>query len=414
MKKTGLIKITLVVFALAMLASIGYIIINEATPQWKIYQSRFKQTVKDKLGKEKAQSIQFGLKQIYVAELDRVDRCVTCHMGIEWKGLERAKNPFKTHPKKPLKHHPIKKYGCSLCHGGQGYAVTYNSAHGFVRFWDEPVLGLRLERRLGFKSRGILMQSNCNVCHRYQRETEGMSYINHAKKLVGEKSCRACHIINGYGGAIGPDLTYEGSKAKENFEVPGIRTVFDWHVRHFRSPKDIAFNTIMPDFNFNRKDARALTMLVMSWKDIKLPSNYFPGADHKDQLTEREIEIMETRSSGEGAFFSRKGCFTCHSISIFHIISPTNLGPDLSFAKEDVRRRFGVPLELFIENPSGTMQIVLSSVFPLTKAEKKEAVRLLNRAWELKLEKGIPAPWEKFDKKETDKKETDKKETTEK
>ncbi|MCP4147216.1 MAG: c-type cytochrome [bacterium] len=399
MKKTDIVKIAITVTALLTLIALGYMIVDDNMPQWKIYQSKFKKVVTEKLGKEKAASIDFGLKQIYLEELGRVDRCVTCHMGMEWQGLERAKNPYKSHPKKPLKNHPIKEYGCTLCHGGQGYGVSYKTAHGFVKYWDEPMLGLRLERRLDFKSRGILLQTNCNVCHRYQREVEGMSYINTAKKLVGEKSCRACHIINGYGGAIGPDLTGEGSKSKEAFEVPGIRTVFDWHVRHFRAPKDMAFSTIMPDFNFNRKEARALTMLMMSWKDVTLPSTYFPDADHKDALTEKEIEVMETRSSGEGAFFSRKGCFTCHSISIFHIDSPTNLGPDLSFAKEDVRRRFGVPLELFIENPSGTMQIVLSSVFPLTKKEKKEAVRLLNRAWEVKKEKGVPAPWEKFDKK---------------
>lgn len=397
MKKLDVVKIGIALTALVLLGALGYIVVDEAMPQWKTYQSQFRSIVKDKLGKEKADSIEGGLQQIYLPDLGRVDRCITCHMGIQWKGLEREKNPYKSHPAKPLKDHPIKKYGCTLCHGGQGYAVNYIEAHGFARYWDEPMLGLRLERKLDFKSRGILMQLNCNVCHRYQREVEGMSYINLAKKLLAEKSCRACHIINGYGGAIGPDLTHEGSKAKEAFEMPGIRSVFQWHFRHFRAPKDISFTTIMPDFDFNRKDARALSMLMMSWKDVDLPAAYFPGAPRKDELTEKERKIMEMRVSGEGAFFSRKGCFTCHSISIYHIISPTNIGPDLTFAKEDVRRRFGIPLELFIENPSGTMQIVLSSIFPLSKKEKKEAVKLLNRAWKMKQEKGVPAPWEKYD-----------------
>jgi hypothetical protein len=63
------------------------------------------------------------LQQIWVKELDRVDRCTTCHLGIEWKGLENAPNPFRSHPAEILKSHPLNQFGCTVCHGGQGFAT---------------------------------------------------------------------------------------------------------------------------------------------------------------------------------------------------------------------------------------------------------------------------------------------------
>lgn len=88
---------------------------------------------------------------------------------------------------------------------------------------------------------------------------------------------------------------------------------------------------------------------------------------------------------GEGAFFVKKNCTSCHSISAFGI-KTANFGPDLSTAVVDTERRFGKSLTEFLHNPNGTMSIVLSSRIPLTEAEKQEAIRLLRIAYQRKLE----------------------------
>lgn len=81
-------------------------------------------------------------------------------------------------------------------------------------------------------------------------------------------------------------------------------------------------------------------------------------------------------------FFTQKGCIQCHSNSTLGIVSPTNKGPDLAFAYEDVQKRFGTSLENFLKNPTGTMQTVLTTQIKLTDQEKEKAVRLLKYSYD--------------------------------
>ncbi len=59
------------------------------------------------------------------------------------------------------------------------------------------------------------------------------------------------------------------------------------------------------------------------------------------------------------------------------VTSPTNAGPDLTLAVSDVRSRFSTTIEQFLQNPTGTMQIVLSAQVQLTPAERDSIVGLL-------------------------------------
>src|SRR5437667_2214173 len=55
--------------------------------------------------------------------IPRVDRCTTCHLGVDQKTYADAPQPFKTHPNLDLflassSPHPTESFGCTTCHSG--------------------------------------------------------------------------------------------------------------------------------------------------------------------------------------------------------------------------------------------------------------------------------------------------------
>ena len=352
---------------------------------WRYYQRDFKQRVAEKFGDEKARTVPSGIQQIWVPELRRADRCITCHQATAWKGFESAENPWRTHPAEPLRAHPVERFGCTPCHGGQGWAIDTDAAHGQVAHWEEPLLGSGLGEAYSLAAdKGALLQMNCNVCHRYDRETAGMDEINLAKKLVQDKGCRACHVINGRGGSIGPDLTFAGDKAPEQYDygrLSGQKTAYAWHVAHLKDPRALVEGTVMPNFHFTTREAQALAMLTLSWRRSELPAAYAAGAPRTDPQTAEERLLETQRETGPGAWFVKTGCFVCHSISAFDVKSPAQIGPDLSTAVEDVQTRFGRTLDDFLREPTGTMSVVLSRQIILTPEQKAVAVQKLREAF---------------------------------
>jgi len=371
--------------SLPILVICGVVIWEQTHPGYRRYQQEFHKIVLERFGSERAALGPRGLQQIWLAGANRVDRCPSCHLGVTWEGLEEEREPYRRHAPAPLKDHPVEKFGCTFCHGGQGYATKLPAAHGWVAHWDEPLLDSRLSEDYRIGRKWGFLQTRCNACHRFDRKTPGADLINRGKELIVQKGCRACHLINGRGGSIGPDLTWIGEKNPDQYDYSRLTSqpsLYAWEVAHLQNPKSLSPGTVMPDFGFKTDEANSIGLVLMSWRMMDIPPALLPGAILRDIPTAEEAERERTMSQGEGKFFVEKTCFICHDVSSLGIQSATKIGPDLALAVEDAPRRFGRTLDDFLMHPSGTMQVVLSKQIQLSEQERREAVELLKKAYQ--------------------------------
>jgi mono/diheme cytochrome c family protein len=102
-----------------------------------------------------------------------------------------------------------------------------------------------------------------------------------------------------------------------------------------------------------------------------------PGDQAENSVASASADTHGTVTDPRAAIFLNKGCPQCHSISALGVKSPAEIGPDLTLAYEDVQTRFSMSLEEFLHNPTGTMQMVLSSQIQLSPAERDSIIHIL-------------------------------------
>lgn len=322
-------------FSLLLVILVIIAFYKQANPDWKRYQQEFKKYLEENISPESASGIDFSVKQIWLLELNRVDRCISCHLGYDQPDLTEAPEPFTAHP--DIRPHSLLKMGCTICHGGQGFSLKKRDAHGEIEHWEEPLLGRKLAEKYGFVNGNALIQINCNICHRRDEDTPGMEMINLAKKLLNQKKkCQTCHIIDGKGGKLGADLTFIGDKPAERFDFSQIEdkliqgkkplSMLSWHFEHFMNPKAVVPDSKMPYVKYSDEEAWALAMLMMSWRDVNLPIMLVPkGKREEAPSPEEKVERGELSLVEWGKeLFESKSCSECHTIG-----GGVEVGPDL-------------------------------------------------------------------------------------
>jgi cbb3-type cytochrome oxidase cytochrome c subunit len=248
--------------------------------EWKDYQHKFTQEEIRRASTAQqralAEKIPVEVRQILLPELNRVDRCMTCHLTVDDPSYGGYPNPLAYHPLH--EQHPFERFGCTVCHRGQGRATTSVDAHGNVRYWDEPMLPLQY------------IQASCGKCHEAADNPAAPELVR-GQQVFENSGCRGCHKLGGTGGVIGPEL-----------DKVGAHRSADWLKKHFLVPASVTPNSAMPPQKFAEQDLEAITLFMLSQTSERVPGYY------------ASMKVIPSASQGL-RLFQQKGCIGCHAVA---------------------------------------------------------------------------------------------------
>jgi mono/diheme cytochrome c family protein len=238
--------------------------------------------------------------------VDRVERCMNCHVAIDRPGFEDLENPLKTHPMREyyLGQHETKGFGCTPCHGGQGASInSVEQAHGQVPFWEEPLLDVH-DR----------VQANCLKCHHSTQGMDGAQVVTRGESLFREMGCHGCHLVRGYDQLpkIGPSLKRIAAK-----------TTPEWLVSWIEKPQQFRPRTKMPHFFLSQEESEAIAayLLAVSVDESSNWVNSHPQTRFVDEGSRERVE--------KGRHLTQTvGCLGCHGFTGEQFASETAVGKD--------------------------------------------------------------------------------------
>ena len=303
--------------------------------EWKEWQHAYaKQQLARAITPEQrteAARIPAEIRQIVVSELDRVDRCTSCHVTVDDPSYAGLPLPLAYHPNHD--QHPFERFGCTICHQGQGRATTREAAHGHVEHWDHPMLAMKY------------IQSACGKCH-LPTDVPGAPELARGRAVFEETGCIGCHKLHGVGGVIGPELDDVGANRSP-----------EWLLKHFKSPAAVTPGSAMPPIKATDTDLDALTLYVLSFTGEHLSAYYVSMKTIPGPATGRRL-------------FEEKGCIGCHSVGG----KGGNIGPALD---EVAKRHDSQWIIAHFRNPQGVSPGTVMPQFNFPEQETRALTEFL-------------------------------------
>jgi mono/diheme cytochrome c family protein len=198
----------------------------------------------------------------------------------------------------------VERYGCTICHQGQGAATNFHESKATDVFWDYPLLPARLT------------QASCGACHAADSSLMAAHApkLAHGRQLFLERGCQACHKLGGIGGQLGPALDGEGDKIKHQLPLAHLRgehSLANWLEQHFDHPQGIVPGSKMRPPRLTPAENEALTVYMLSLKKRDLPAAYIPA----DRIAALDAEIHHKETNPEVLF--GRFCAGCHGDGTF-------------------------------------------------------------------------------------------------
>ena len=245
------------------------------------------------------------------AEVPKVDRCTSCHLGIDNPDFADAPQPYTTHPNLDLyitsaSPHPMDNFGCTSCHAGRGRGTSFvSSTHTpntpedkerwkeeydweKMHHWLQPMLPTRYT------------QASCFKCHSNTSDLAGGEKLNLGLALVDRAGCNGCHHNDNWPSQAkaGPDLRKINEKLDE-----------DWVAKWVKNPSHFRYNTRMPAI-FQQDNQKSPETTAYNNAEIAGITEYLFKGKEKDR-GENINRYVGDAENGE-TLFNSIGCMGCH------------------------------------------------------------------------------------------------------
>ncbi|HJX84872.1 MAG TPA: c-type cytochrome, partial [Candidatus Angelobacter sp.] len=278
---------------------------KEFFTDWRHYQRQFLKLIHGRSdGAALERRFERGIHQIWIPEQNVVDRCGTCHAGLQEASLQDVRTqPFRPHPAMP---HSLTEFGCVVCHRGQGAATTVVEAHRSTKAWEQPILPAKY------------LEASCGQCH--LGALQGTPKLNLGRQLLATYGCARCHSITQ------PDSTVL-SATDDSPPLGHIaeKTSREWLAAWIKNPQAYAASATMPNFQFNDQQAADVASFLIAQSK--------PTGNVQTTVSGPTASEKPGASAGqEGAsLYGTAFCSSCHAVqNAAGNLVGGDLGPELT------------------------------------------------------------------------------------
>ena len=336
------LRLTFTVMSVLFLVALAISPVKDTLLPWRSFKRQFVRFANSRPEhKRLLADFQPGVDQIWLPQLDVVDRCETCHQGMTQPTLDEATVPavFRVHPPVP---HPVTQWGCVVCHRGQGRATEVREAHETTLAWEQPILPARY------------IQASCGVCH--HNDLPETPKLTRGRELITRFNCIGCHKLSGIvrPKMLGPDLTNVGTKVSREWIYKWLkdpRTILDKDGNVIVDGVENEDEPRMPHFTLSEEELGALSAFLSVQKRVSIPPAKFAPA-----VLFQWAKKSDTVDQGE-LRFRQMFCTTCHAIAVTRAgetkLIGGDIGPELTKVGDKVNTDW---LVAWLRNPAGYLQ----------------------------------------------------------